>query len=297
VNISAETVTIYSDGVDVCNETGLPMPGAASGIFFSTFDGGHDLSYSPKITSTNEMADFSLSTALQNGTPPPPPSTPATPTALKVTGSTASSISLSWTEANNTDPAVSYDVYEGSTVVATSKTTSATISSLAAGSSHTYTVAAVDAAGNASAQSASVTGSTTGKSSGLTVSITNTKASKGEYTDCVTVTNGTTSAINGWNVQFSLPSGETVTSSTDTTHASSGSHYTLTPTSAYAKIAVGKTRTFKFSGDYTGTYGAPTGVTVTTASSTGGQFNQADIGAAVIAPLRGYQRDLAAYIA
>jgi len=43
--------------------------------------------------------------------------------ALTVTGTTTSSIGLSWTEANNGDPAVSYKVSEGGVTVATSATT------------------------------------------------------------------------------------------------------------------------------------------------------------------------------
>lgn len=85
---------------------------------------------------------------------------PAAPTGLTATGTTASSISLSWTETDNSDPAVSYEVLEGSTVVASPASTSATIGGLAAGSTHTYTVEAVDAAGVTSPASAPVTATT-----------------------------------------------------------------------------------------------------------------------------------------
>jgi hypothetical protein len=85
---------------------------------------------------------------------------PATPTGLTVSGTTASSISLSWTETDNGDPAASYKVLEGPAVVASPATTSATIGGLAANSTHTYTVEAVDSAGNASPPSAPVTGTT-----------------------------------------------------------------------------------------------------------------------------------------
>ena len=90
---------------------------------------------------------------------------PATPTGLTVAGTTASSISLSWTETDNSDPAASYRVLEGSSVVASATTTSATVSGLAAGSTHTYSVEAVDASGVSSAASSPVT-ATTGSSGG-----------------------------------------------------------------------------------------------------------------------------------
>ena len=90
---------------------------------------------------------------------------PATPTGLAVSGTTASSISLAWTETDDSDPAVSYRVLEGSAVVASPTATSATVGGLAAASTHTYTVEAVDAAGVASSASSPVT-ATTGTTGG-----------------------------------------------------------------------------------------------------------------------------------
>jgi chitodextrinase len=78
-----------------------------------------------------------------------------------VTSTTGSSISLSWTEPSSSDPAASYKVYEGSTVVATPTNASATITGLAPNTGHTYTVTAIDSAGNQSAFSASVHTATT----------------------------------------------------------------------------------------------------------------------------------------
>jgi Fibronectin type III domain/Carbohydrate binding domain len=95
-----------------------------------------------------------------------PPQAPPVPTGLTVTGTTQTSASLSWTEPSGSDPAASYDIYENGTQAATAATTSATVSGLSAGTSYTFTVAAVDAAGNLSAQSAPVTGTTTGSGSG-----------------------------------------------------------------------------------------------------------------------------------
>ncbi|MCT9929022.1 glycosyl hydrolase family 8 [Planotetraspora sp. A-T 1434] len=86
---------------------------------------------------------------------------PSVPSGLAVSSTTSSSISLSWSASTDNVGVTGYKVYEGSTVVASPSGTSATISGLAASSSHTYTVSAVDAAGNESAKSASVTGTTT----------------------------------------------------------------------------------------------------------------------------------------
>jgi len=83
-----------------------------------------------------------------------PPGTPGAPT---VTGVTTSSISLSWGASSGT--VTGYRVYEGTDVRATVTATSATISGLVAGSTHTYTVAAYNGAGE-SPKSAAVTATT-----------------------------------------------------------------------------------------------------------------------------------------
>jgi len=84
------------------------------------------------------------------------PGTPGTPT---VTGTTSSSISLSWGASSGT--VTGYRVYEGTTVRATVSGTSATIGSLGSCTSHTYTVAAYNSNGE-SPKSGSVTGATSG---------------------------------------------------------------------------------------------------------------------------------------
>jgi hypothetical protein len=100
------------------------------------------------------------------GGPPPPPNSPPTPAGLTATGITSSSVSLSWTEPSGTDPAASYDIYENGSQVATSTTTKATVTGLAAGTTYTFTVAAADSSGNLSAQSAPVSATTSGTGGG-----------------------------------------------------------------------------------------------------------------------------------
>lgn len=88
------------------------------------------------------------------GTNPGTPATPGSPSAT----ATASSITLGW---NAVSGATGYRVYEGSSLRATVSGTSATISGLGACETHTYTVAAYNAAGE-SARSAPVSATTTG---------------------------------------------------------------------------------------------------------------------------------------
>jgi len=82
---------------------------------------------------------------------------PSTPTGLKVTGTGPGSISLAWTPSTDNVAVTGYRVYEGTTVAATTGTGPAvTVSGLLAGSSHTFTVTALDAAGNESGHSTPV---------------------------------------------------------------------------------------------------------------------------------------------
>ncbi|HEV2376308.1 MAG TPA: hypothetical protein VGS19_29575 [Streptosporangiaceae bacterium] len=78
VNVQTGQMTIWSDGgsTPVCSvqhTLGTPV----SGIFFSTFHGGHDTSWSPSHTTTDEFADFTLSTSRQGGSARPAAAAPA----------------------------------------------------------------------------------------------------------------------------------------------------------------------------------------------------------------------------
>lgn len=91
---------------------------------------------------------------------------PSVPAGLTVTGTTASSIALSWNASTDNVAVTGYSVYQGTTLVATVTSTSTTVAGLAAATAYTFTVAAKDAAGNASAPSTSVTGTTLAGGSG-----------------------------------------------------------------------------------------------------------------------------------
>ncbi|MCT9930253.1 glycosyl hydrolase family 18 protein [Planotetraspora sp. A-T 1434] len=77
-----------------------------------------------------------------------------------MTGTTTSSVSLSWGASTDNVGVTAYDVYRGSTLLNTVSGTTYTDTGLAASTSYTYTVKAKDAAGNVSAASNSVTGTT-----------------------------------------------------------------------------------------------------------------------------------------
>ncbi|MFV0133932.1 chitinase [Streptomyces sp. HMX87] len=86
----------------------------------------------------------------------PEPTVPATPAGLSVSGSTSSSVSLSW---NTVSGATGYTVYRDGTKAAAVTGTSATVTGLAPSTSYSFQVAATNAAGE-SAKSAAVTART-----------------------------------------------------------------------------------------------------------------------------------------
>ncbi|QTE00594.1 chitinase [Streptomyces cyanogenus] len=92
----------------------------------------------------------------------PAPTVPAAPSGLSVTGTTSSSVSLSWSAVSG---ATGYNVYRNGTKVTAVTGTSATITGLAAATSYSFQVTATNAAGE-SAKSATVTGTTTSGTGG-----------------------------------------------------------------------------------------------------------------------------------
>ena len=81
-----------------------------------------------------------------------PPTVPGQPSG---TSPTTSTIQISWAASTDASPPITYRIYRdgGATSVGSTTTTSFTDTGLVAGSSHTYTVDAVDAGNNASNKS------------------------------------------------------------------------------------------------------------------------------------------------
>ena len=93
-------------------------------------------------------------------TPPSPPS------GLTVSGTTSSSVSLTWAASTDNVGVTGYQVFRGATLVGSPTTTSFTDTGLAASTAFTYTVQARDAAGNTSAASAALTVTTNAATTG-----------------------------------------------------------------------------------------------------------------------------------
>ncbi|MFF0090863.1 chitinase [Streptomyces canus] len=87
----------------------------------------------------------------------PTPTVPAPPAGLAVSGTSSSSVSLSW---NAVSGATGYNVYRNGTKITAVTGTSATVTGLAASTSYSFQVTAVNSAGE-SVKSGAVTGTTT----------------------------------------------------------------------------------------------------------------------------------------
>lgn len=85
---------------------------------------------------------------------------PTTPTNLAVLSSTATSVSLNWTGSTDNLIVSGYNIFQGSTKVATSPGTVGTVNGLTASTAYTFSVQAVDEAGNTSGKSATVSATT-----------------------------------------------------------------------------------------------------------------------------------------
>ncbi|WP_405145518.1 cellulose binding domain-containing protein [Sphaerisporangium sp. NBC_01403] len=121
---------------------------------------------------------------------------------------------------------------------------------------------------------------TTGSASAASATATFTKPQdwgsgfEGKYT----VTNGTSSALNGWTVAFDLPAGYSVTTSWDAVMTRSGQHYTFSNPSWAPTLAAGASTSFGFNGS-PGNFGAPLNCTLNGASCSGGTTNPGAPGA------------------
>ena len=109
--------------------------------------------------------DFTLSGAAGSGggTGGGGTTVPAAPAGLTVTGTSTTSVSLSWTAPSGT--VTGYNVYENGTRAASVSGTADTVTGLNAGTSYTFAVTATNSAGE-SAKSASVQASTTSSGGG-----------------------------------------------------------------------------------------------------------------------------------
>ncbi|MEU3556963.1 cellulase family glycosylhydrolase [Streptomyces fragilis] len=179
------------------------------------------------------------------------PTAPGTPKASTVS---ASSVALTWSASSDNVGVTGYEVLrvDGSsrTVVATSTTTSATVTGLSAGTAYTFAVRARDAAGNRSADSAGLQvttqpgGDTPSGSCAVGYKITNQWS--GGFQGEIVVRNTTGAAVSNWKLAFSFADGQKISNMWGGTVAQSGAAVTVTPASYTTTIAAGGSVTLGF---------------------------------------------------
>lgn len=82
------------------------------------------------------------------------------------------------------------------------------------------------------------------------------------FTGNVTVTNTSSSTINGWTLNFSFPSGQQITNSWNATVSQNGSSVSARNVDYNGTLAPGASASFGFQGTHSGTNGAPSGWTL-----------------------------------
>jgi beta-glucosidase len=209
---------------------------------------------------------FGLTYTTQQPTPDTAaPTTPGTPTAASVT---SSSVNLSWAASTDNVGVSGYDVVRvqngAETALASPTTNSAALTGLTAGTAYTFAVYAKDAAGNRSARSGTVTVTTSGGGTGTAscrVRYAVNEWSSG-FTGNVTISNTSTSAVNGWTLRFAFPGGQQLTQGWEGTWSQSGNQVTAVNASWNGTINAGASVTVGFNAAYSGTNPSPTAFTL-----------------------------------
>ncbi|WUW03993.1 fibronectin type III domain-containing protein [Streptosporangium sp. NBC_01469] len=180
-------------------------------------------------------------------------SPPTAPAGLAASGTTSTGTTLSWTASTDDSGVTGYDILRAPgasggtfTQAGTSATTSFGDTGLTPNTTYRYQVRARDAAGNVSpvSNTAEVTtqpGTSTGNCAA--VPTVQTQWSTGYVIQPLTVTNTGTSAITGWTVTFTLPSGHTLTGSWNGTTTVSGQTVTIRNAAHNGSLAPGAATT------------------------------------------------------
>lgn len=144
-NVAVTGYRLYRNGTQIATTTSLSqvdtglMPATSYTYKVAAVDAVGNVSSQSAATIASTLADTAA------------PSVPGKPTSAS---QTMTSVNLAWTASTDNVGVSSYRVYRNGTQVATPTTNSHVDSGLANNTSYSYTVAAVDAAGNVSAQTA-----------------------------------------------------------------------------------------------------------------------------------------------
>lgn len=158
--------TASTDAVGVTGyrvRRGGTLVGSPTGTTFTDTGLTASTAYSYTVSAVDAAGNESSQTGAATATTAAPPadSTPPTvPTGLTVGTVTTTNVPLTWTASTDAVGVTGYRVYRGGTLVGSPTATSYTDTGLSAGTTYSYTVSAVDAAGNESAQTAAASATT-----------------------------------------------------------------------------------------------------------------------------------------
>lgn len=191
-----------------------------------------------------------------------PPTAPGTPTAAAV-GPTG--LTLTWGPSTDAAGVTAYRVYRGGNVLVGSATgTTLAVTGLTASTTYTFTVVAVDAAGNVSAASPGVTVTTTAPPAGGGCAVTWTANNWDTgFTANITIANTGTTPINGWTLAFTFPSsGQKIGQAWSANVTQTGTAVTASNLSYNGTLAPGASTSFGFNGTHTGSTTRPAAFTL-----------------------------------
>ncbi|MFG3321003.1 cellulase family glycosylhydrolase [Streptomyces sp. NPDC048171] len=178
------------------------------------------------------------------------PTAPGAPAASAVTDT---SVTLTWAASTDDTGVTGYDVVRvtggAETGVAASRTTTATVTGLTAGTAYVFAVHARDAAGNRSARSATVDVTTDeGGTPGAACSVGYRVVGEwpGGFQGEIAVRNTGTAAISPWTLTFAFADGQTISNMWGGTATQNAGAVSVAPASYTATIPAGSTVTLGF---------------------------------------------------
>jgi mannan endo-1,4-beta-mannosidase len=219
------------------------------------FDAGSLTSWGNRFfNGANGIAQTSRQATVYSGGTGGDTQAPTAPGAPASSAVTSSSVALTWSAASDNVGVTGYEVVRvaGSTqtVVATSSTTSVTVSGLSAGTAYTFAVRARDAAGNRSPHSATVQvttspgGGTPSGSCAVGYKVVNQWS--GGFQGEIVLRNTATAAVSNWKLGFSFADGQKISNMWGGTATQSGAAVTVDPASYAATIPAGGSVTLGF---------------------------------------------------
>ncbi|GEK23041.1 hypothetical protein CXY01_35610 [Cellulomonas xylanilytica] len=257
---TASTDAVGVTGYDVLR--GGTLVGTTAGTTFTDTGLAPGTAYSYAVRARDAAGNVSSTSATATATTASAPvdtTAPTVPAGLTAGTTTTTSVPLSWAAATDDVGVTGYDVYRGTTRVATATGTRYTDTGLAASTAYSYTVRARDAAGNVSAASAAVTATTQPGSTGTATACTATWRTDNSwgsgFTATVTVRSTGTAPLRGWQVTWAWPAGAQLANGWNAAFTRSGGTQTAANQPYNGSLAPSASTSFGLHG--TTTSGAP----------------------------------------